>query len=655
MAKKPMDHTSFTTRPIGDSAAQSQVNVSKSTQTNLKHWWQEKDEESIGKAAVEQLEGIETAQQYRHRDLLTYARLYGGRQMAGFGIGQYARIEAAVPAKKSQKPEKLRTTMNICASAIDTVHAKITKNRPKPFFLTKGGTFNQRQKAKKLNRFCDGLFYETKYHELLQRQAMDAEIFGTGVIKAFEQDCRVSFERVMPGELFVDEAEAINGNPRNLFQRKVIAREVALAVYGFEDGKKNDKNIRLILDAEPADSKGLGLYGDMIILVESWHLPSSKTARDGKWAVSVSSGALETCEWTHDYFPFSFLHWGRPVVGFWGQSAIGRIAGIQLEVNKMLKRINEMMHWSVPRVFLPGSAQVAASEISNEIMGIIKYQGMVPPSFSSPSLVPQEYWQAIETWYAKALGELGISELSAQARKPAGLNSSVALNTYNDIETERFAPFAQAYEQAPLTCARIAFDIIRDIATRKDENGKARGYTVTSPAKKLAEEIDWTDVDLAEDAYVMQAFPVSSLPSTPAAKQEMLEQWINMGWVTPEEARRLADFPDLDQSNSLATSALDDIDRTLDDILEGKDYRPPEPFQDLQLCLKRGISAYLRARADDYPAARIDAVANFVLQVQGLIKSMEPEPVAAPMGPPPGMPMDPAAMPMDPGMPPVLQ
>ena len=44
---------------------------------------------------------------------------------------------------------------------IDTIVSKVTKNKPKPTFLTDGGDWDLQQKAKKLTKYCEGIFYST--------------------------------------------------------------------------------------------------------------------------------------------------------------------------------------------------------------------------------------------------------------------------------------------------------------------------------------------------------------------------------------------------------------------------------------------------------------------------------------------------------------
>ena len=58
------------------------------------------------------------------------------------------------------------------------------------------------------------------------------------------------------------------------------------------------------------------------------------------------------------------------------------------------------------------------------------------------------------------------------------------------------------------------------------------------------------------------------------------------------------DFPDLKQATSLKNAHIDDIYRTIEDLLDGgpEAYEPPEPYQDLMLGIRLAQQRYLKER-----------------------------------------------------------
>src|SRR5262249_31130161 len=120
---------------------------------------------------VRLLQGHQAGRTAQHK---VSARLYGNLPVSGAGsVGlTTAQMGAAMNA--------LRETIsfNLVASVGETIQARLAKNKPKPFFLTSGGTWKQQRKAKKLNKVVDGVFYETKMHQEAPQRAIEAFVFG---------------------------------------------------------------------------------------------------------------------------------------------------------------------------------------------------------------------------------------------------------------------------------------------------------------------------------------------------------------------------------------------------------------------------------------------------------------------------------------------
>ena len=64
---------------------------------------------------------------------------------------------------------------------------------------------------------------------------------------------------------------------------------------------------------------------------------------------------------------------------------------------------------------------------------------------ATPPAIDNQYLQMLQYWKTAAFQQEGISELSAQAKKPSGLNSGVALQTLEDVESERHNPALLLY------------------------------------------------------------------------------------------------------------------------------------------------------------------------------------------------------------------
>jgi hypothetical protein len=96
--------------------------------------------------------------------------------------------------------------MNITRSLVDTGAAKVGQARPRPYYLTEGGSWNLQEKATTLQRLTDGVFDQVDLYELAQRAQLDSCIFGTGCIKLWREKGEIKAERVLISEILVDES-----------------------------------------------------------------------------------------------------------------------------------------------------------------------------------------------------------------------------------------------------------------------------------------------------------------------------------------------------------------------------------------------------------------------------------------------------------------
>ncbi len=201
--------------------------------------------------------------------------------------------------------------------------------------------------------------------------------------------------------------------------------------------------------------------------------------------------------------------------------------------------------------------------------------------------------------------------LSAQSQKPSGLDSGKALREFNDLESERFMEVAQRYERTFIEAAKIMVGMAKEIY---EEDGE---FKVKVKGKKFIETIDWADVDLDEDKFVMEAFPTSSLSSTPAGRLQDVQELLQAGFITKEDGMKLLDFPDLESTMSLANAGIEDIDRMIELMIDKGEYQTPEPYQNLELGIKKCQQAYLKYKSEGADDDRLELFRRWMEDAQG--------------------------------------
>lgn len=507
----------------------------------------------------------------------------------------------------SAMPEN-RVKINIIKSVSDTAVSMIGKMKPKATFLTDRGDAGLQTQAKKLTKYVEGAFYLNDIYSLHKQMFRDATVLDIGALKHYLKDGKICTERVLATELWFDPADTLYGHPTHMYQTKIYHKDVLIGMYPEKAGAIRAATALLTRQGVSARAE----LDDFLTVVEAWHLPVDKKGSLGRHVICIETDTLLDEKYTKNHFPFTFFNWSKPVIGFTGQSLADSLTGNQIEINKMLRIIQKSFHLGAAfKVFLEYGSKIVKEHITNEIGSIIYYSG-TPPQFYVPKTVHEEYFRHLEWLISNSYEEIGISQLTASSRKPAGLESAKALREYNDIQTERFASVSQDYEATFLETAKHYLELSKDL--------KEEGYDfeVKGQSKKFIESIKWSDIDIDAEAYVMKMFPTSLLPSEPAGKLAYVQELLSAGLVEQDWALELLDFPDTEAYSSLKNAALNDILDTLDEMINQGKYTPPEPYQNLALGLKLVQAAYLRGKHDGVPDQRLDLLRRWISQADRL-------------------------------------
>jgi hypothetical protein len=500
-------------------------------------------------------------------------------------------------------------------------------------FLTEEGDYKERRLAKQLNNFVLGEFYQTKAYEKAAIILRDALVLGTGCMKVYEtQDKKVGLERKILTELFVDPNEAMYGEPRSIYEIKLIDRKVLMAW-----APKFKKTIELAAQAYPDSSADSSkTVSDLVMVVEGYHLPSGKDTGDGRHTIACSAGIIYDEEYTKDKFPYVFLHYSPRLLGFWSQGLAEQLMGTQLEINSILFTISKAIKLvGVPRVFVEEGSKVMAAAFNNDIGSIIKYRG-TKPIYEVAPCVPQELYAQLDRLIERGYQQCGVSAMQATSQKPAGLNSGEAIRSYDDISTDRGASFEKHYKNLFRDLAYAVTDLAKDIAIRDGS------YQTIYPNKDGTKEIDLPKMSLINDPFIIQCYDMSSLPRDPAGRMQKITEMVQAGMITVKEGRRLLDYPDLGQIEKLANASEERIFQALDKIVEDGNYTPPDPFMDLQLANDLCVQYYNLYAAAKLEESRCQMLRDFFSQVQTLkqqaqppapMMSGQPSPQASPQAP----------------------
>jgi hypothetical protein len=604
-----------------------------------RRWWTLKGDDAANSVAAT-LSIMSERHRARVHRLVDQARLYGNLAIWGLTGFSYQMLRAAV---NTASPGRI--THNVCQSCCDTITSKVAKNKIKSYFLTKKGDFAAQRKAKKLNDYTDGIAYETGLRELQLEAFRDSTVWGDGILYIGELNGRVHVERVPPSQVYVDEWEGMNRRPRQAHRVMLVDRSVAMDAW-----PKGERAIKAANTAQDVANSFYPTVSDLIEIRESWHLASSPDAKDGKHLISVGgtqnrNGTLVMDDWKHDWLPLVRMSWAPKPLGYWSQGLVEQLEGIQIELNKLLRLCQKSHDLAGSWKFLKHvGSHVVDEHVSAQIGAIVEWAGEVEPKYVLPPHVPPEVYEQIEKLKEAAYRQSGISELSASSEKPAGLDSQPSLRAYADLEADRFRTIERYWQDFVLECDKRCISLSKDIA--EENKGK---YEVKVPGKKFLRTMDWKEINLEDDEYIMQAYPISALRGTPEDNLATVQEWAQAGIIPQRHVPKLLDFPDVQQYASLATSEEDWIGEVLDKIVDEGELTQPEPFDNLDMAMEMALQYYAQGKCNGLEEERLDLLRDFMVAVQAQKQRAMPPP--SPMGPPQAAPAPPPQSPLLPNAP----
>lgn len=589
-------------------------------------WWEDSVPECDRHQFVFQLVNIlQREQSYIKKDNLDHLKQYIKRDYRDDGDGNI--IPAGADPVIGLNPTK---------SAIDTVCARVSTQKVRPMFLTQGGRWKQRTKAKKLQKFVEGLFEEEGFYGKAGMVLRDGAIFGMGFMKFFERDGNLCMERVYPGEIVVDETSAMNCDPRSYFHVKSVPVENLVA--DFPEYKDQIMTSRTFIQ-----STGTGRTTHMVRVIEGWHIPASD-GTGGRHCICVDGCTIYSGPWEESSPPLEALWWNKPPVGYYGNGAAEDLAGLQEEIDYLMHRIQLSMHVNATAWLLKHeSDKTPNAHFTNKIGTIIEWSGEHPPTLQVNPALHQQVFDHVKWLYGICFDDVGVSQMSATSRKPPGIESGVALQTLLDVETQRHGLVQMAWEDFTVRCAKKCIALARKIY----KGGKS-DFNVKWDGGKYVETIEWSDVNIPEDEYILKCWPTNLMPSTPAGKLDTVEKMMQSGVIDAQTAMMLLDFPDVEHIQGLSLTATKTALWIVDQVIYEDSKIKPRQYHDLELCIKymsMGLSRAEQEGAPDHVIERgLEWIADAALLLQGPDPSQPPTDGMVP-------PMDPAMAAMAGGTP----
>ena len=428
----------------------------------LAEWWHAEDDRALATELCSVAAYLKRAQNYKLRQLAVDVRLY-----CGLSVYSYAGSNVSKLDRTKALPED-RPTFNLINACVDTLLNRLGTDKPQPKFLTDAGDYRQRHLAQRLNQFIVGEFFQTKIYEKAVKALRDALVMGSGALKVYEgEDNKVCVDRVLCTDLFVDDNDSINGNPQQLIQLKLMDRSKLVA---FAPGKEDV--IALTPNSYPDNAPDTGrTTADQVMVVEGWKLasgsdPTAPGYMPGRHTIATVQGVIQDRPYLKTKFPFAFINYQDPFLGFFGQGIGTQLFGTQMALNRILYTISRAITLvGVPRVFVDQSSKVVKAHNNNEIGVVVTYSGTKPSYEVAPCNAPELYAER-DKLIQYGFQQTGVSGMQATSEKPEGLDSGAAIRSYDDVTSGRFATISNKYNNMFVDLAYLIVDTAREISLR---------------------------------------------------------------------------------------------------------------------------------------------------------------------------------------------
>jgi hypothetical protein len=601
--------------------------------------WHERRRKEMGPEVSRMVDGFLKDQAGRRTQYIRNLELFEGRTMGGYSAHSYAG-----EYKRDTTNDRLRLIRSAVASAVSSIYAP---QKPKPQFQTLGATWATRRKAYRLDRICEGVLNQRQDRFInvwafMADAGVECAIQGDANIKvvADREQKRIVHELVPSPDLFHDPVEG--RRPKSLFQRAPIGMEQALELF-----PKAEKAIK---GAQPYEWHGRAVASQpraqrVIEIRYAWRLPDS-TEKPGMWCAVIGDEVCDDGDWSAPSFPFVKLQWEPHRDGPWA-SGIAEEGGYLAEnAGDLDKRLHhrEIVAAGKKIYYHEGTLKPDDLALNDALVAVAIEPGATFPQESlTPPFSPMEL-EYLQEKVRNFWDAIGISQVSAAARREQGVSSGVAMMTLNDTKAGRQLLKSQRYEQAFVDLAHQYVWRLRELAEEDPD------FAVRWPGKSLLREVKWKDADVEDDdSFTVTVAPASALPHDPAGRQEMVQTMLGSGLISQETAKTLIGWPDLDSELNVENAEAEYIDSLIERYLDADaedwsdgDYDAPEGFIMNKVgALRRFSSAWFRAKIDQRALPKDEqAVAEFniALLVRYIreLDALMPKPAPAPMpGPAP--------------------
>ena len=299
-------------------------------------------------------------------------------------------------------------------------------------------------------------------------------------------------------------------------------------------------------------------------------------ARSKTKATLVNRQIRDISSLKSDTIPVCPIYYTMPIVGNTTLSIADMLKGIQVEIDELMMRISDASVLNPAQtILLANASNIKVGQLNNKVGNVVQYNSQNPSGAGvdvvTPEFISSQYITLLDNLIEKAYNMVGISQLSAQGKKPSGLDSGVALATQADIESDRFQVLLDQYIRTFTELAKI---VVKVFEANKDII-KPNRYNL---------KLTWGDVEKEYDKMRIQFSAADNLSKDPSEKLKQLQTLAQAGIIPATQIASLLELPDINRGYSVANNAWNACQTLIDQCIYEDKYEIPDyvPFQMLK-------------------------------------------------------------------------
>ena len=439
---------------------------------------------------------------------------------------------------------------NVIKSVIDSIVSKLANQKVRPFFTPVNGTYKTRRIVKQCQQFFDSYFEFQKIQSKITKAFEESCIFSVGYLfvnpLTYEVDVPPSWN------VATLNTESVYGEPTKLLIKYPNYPTTLLDKLDINDANINSEYVTL------------EMYCDITEKV---------------FEVYINNSMVKSISYEAERLPIVKIFYNIPILGNYTPSIVEELDGIQTQIDLISAKISAAAQLTPANTtYVLEGSNLSPGDINNRIGNV--YGVKCPPGMTTlpvmnvtPSPI-DPYWQSLMEYYIqKAYEVIGISQLSAMSKKPNGLDSGAALQTMEDVESDRFETQVMQYVNAFIELAKTVIAVIPDTAD-------------ILPNTKQSKSFKWSDVKKQSDLFKVQYSAQSALSKDPQEKLKQVLQLREQGFLSNYEVPLYLDLPDLQNAYEGAQAVENAVDALIERCIEEGDTDIPEYIDYQQLAQK---------------------------------------------------------------------